>query len=181
VWDRCVTRGMPGSMFPTVYNNFYQIVQTPGYVVILYEMIHEARIIPLEWRSHIGAHIRQWNGDARGRWEGNTLVVDTTNFNDRGQIATHAAAGRLRGIVQSEALHVIERFTRVDADTIDWEATIEDPNVYYRPWKISIPLERRSDAQIFQYECHEGNSDVKSILLGARLAELEAAARNKSK
>jgi hypothetical protein len=126
-WVRCITRGVPGGMFPAGYNNAYQIVQTPGYVVLRYEMIHEARVIPLDGRPHVGKDIRQWNGDPRGHWEGNTLVVDTTNFNDRGSIATSAATGRIRGIPQSEALHVVERFTRVDANTIDYEVTIDDP------------------------------------------------------
>ena len=142
VWDRCITRGVPGGMFPAGYNNAYQIVQIPGYVVILYEMIHEARMIPLDGRPHPPAGVGLWNGDSVGRWEGNTLVVDTTNFNGKGWIATSAAAGRVKGIPQSTALHVVERFTRVDADTIDYEVTIDDPNVYTRPWKVAIPLNR---------------------------------------
>ena len=113
VWDRCITRGVPAGMFPAGYNNAYQIVQTPGYVVILYEMIHETRIIPLDGRPHVSAGIRLWNGDSRGHWEGKTLVVDTTNYNNKGSIGTSAATLRIKGIPQSEALHVVERFTRI--------------------------------------------------------------------
>src|SRR3970040_588039 len=116
-WVRCITRGVPGGMFPAGYNNGYQIIQIPGYVVIVYEMIHDTRIIPLDGRAHVGAGIRLWNGDPRGRWEGNTLVVETTNYNDKGSIATSASTGRIRGIPHSGAMRVVERFTRVDADT----------------------------------------------------------------
>ena len=157
VWDRCISRGVPGSMFPAGYNNAYRILQSPGYVVILYEMIHDARIIPMDGQPHIAPNIRLWMGDSRGRWDGNTLVVETTNFHDRGWIASSAAAGRIKGIPTSDALHVVERFTRVDADTIRWEVTIEDPNVYTRPWTVAMPLSRDPDYQIFEYACHEGN------------------------
>jgi hypothetical protein len=117
-WERCITRGIPAGMFPAGYNNAYQFIQTPGYVVIVYEMIHATRVIPLDGRPHLGANIRSWDGDARGHWEGTTLVVDTTNYNDKGSIATSAATGRIRGIPQSEALHVASA-TPVDANTID--------------------------------------------------------------
>jgi hypothetical protein len=167
-WVRCITRGVPGGMFPAGYNNAYQIVQTPGYVVIRYEMIHEARVIPLDGRPHVGRNIRQWNGDPRGHWEGNTLVVDTANFNDRGSIATSAATGRIRGIPQSEALHVIERFTPVDGNTIDYEVTIDDPKVYTKPWKAAMPLTRDAKYQIFEYACQEGNYAVPNELSGGR-------------
>jgi hypothetical protein len=167
-WVRCITRGVPGGMFPAGYNNAYQIVQTPGYVVIRYEMIHEARVIPLDGRPHVGKNIRQWNGDPRGHWDGNTLVVDTVNFNDRGSIATSAATGRIRGIPQSEALHVIERFTPVDRNTIDYEVTIDDPKVYTKPWKAAMPLTRDAQYQIFEYACQEGNYAVPNELSGGR-------------
>ena len=126
-WVRCITRGVPGGMFPAGYNNGYEIIQIPGYVIIAYEMIHDTRIIPLDGRPHVGANIRLWNGDARGRWEGNTLVVETTNFNDKGVIGTSAATGRIRGIPHSEELHVVERFTRISEDVINYSATITDP------------------------------------------------------
>jgi hypothetical protein len=173
VWDRCITRGVPGGMFPAGYNNAYQIVQIPGYVVILSEMIHDARIIPLDGRPHLSPDVRLWDGDSRGHWEGDTLVVDTTNFNDKGWIATSAATGRIKGILQSEALHVVERFTRVDADTINYEVTIDDPNAYTKPWKVAIPLNRNPEYQIFEYACHEGNHAVENILRGGRAIDKE--------
>ena len=173
-WDRCITRG-PGAMFPAGYNNAYQIVQTPGYVVILHEMIHEARIIPVDGRPHLDTSIRLWAGDPRGRWEGKTLIVETTNFNDKGWIATNAASARIRGVPHSEALRLVERFTRVNADTISYEVTIEDPNVYTRPWTVEIPLSRDEAYQMFEYACHEGNRAIDHVLSGARAAERRAA------
>jgi hypothetical protein len=168
VWDRCITRGIPGGMFPAGYNNAYQIAQAPGYVVIHYEMIHEARIIPLDGRPHVPQTVRLWDGDSRGRWDGNTLVVDTTNFNNKGWIATQAAAGRIKGIPQSEALHVEERFTPIDANTINYEAKIDDPTMYTTTWTVSIPLHRDPGYRIFEYACHEGNHAIENILRGAR-------------
>jgi hypothetical protein len=171
VWDRCITRGVPGGMFPAGYNNAYQIVQTPGYVVIHYEMIHEARIIPIDGSPHPPASVRLWNGDSRGRWEQNTLVVDTTNYNDKGWIATNAAAGRIKGVPQTASLHVVERFTPIDANTIEYQATLDDPKMFTRPWTVSIPLHRDSSYQIYEYACHEGNRAVEGILRGARARE----------
>jgi hypothetical protein len=175
VWDRCITRGVPAGMFPAGYNNAYQIVQMPGYVVLLYEMIHEARIIPVDGRPHLPQSVRQWNGDSVGRWEGNTLVVDTTNYNGKGWIATSAATGRIKGIPQSQKLHVVERFTRLNPDTIQYEVTIDDPEVYTQPWKVAIPLERDSNYQLFEYACHEGNHAVENVLSGGRAHDAEAA------
>jgi hypothetical protein len=170
-WDRCITRGIPGGFFPAGYNNGYQILQAPGYVVIHYEMIHAARIIPTDGRSHRPSHLRSWDGDSVGRWEGDTLVVDVTNYNGKGWIATNAAAGRMRGILQSDALHVVERFSRVSASTIHYEVTIDDPKMYTRPWKVAIPLERDDDYRIFEYACHEGNHAVENVLRSARALE----------
>ena len=167
-WDRCITRGVPGAMFPAGYNNAYQIVQIPGYIVILSEMIHNARIIPLDGRPHVAASIRQWDGDSRGHWEGDTLVIDTTNYNGKGWISTSAAGGRIKGIPQSQALHVIERFHRADADTILYEVSVDDPEMYSKPWKVSIPLVRDSQYRIFEYACHEGNEAMGDILRGGR-------------
>lgn len=172
VWDRCITRGMPGGMFPGGYGNVYQILQAPGYVAIVSEMIHETRIIPLDRRPRL--NIQQWNGDSRGRWEGNTLIVETKNYNNKGWIATNVASGRIKGIPQSEALHVIERFTRADADTIRYEVTIEDPNVYTRPWKVAFDLSKDPEAQLFEYACHEGNHAMTNMLSGARAEEKAA-------
>ncbi len=174
LWDRCITRGVPGSMFPTAYNNAYQILQTPGHVVILYEMIHDARIIPLDGGPHVGPKIRLWLGDSRGHWEGNTLVVDTTNFTDKGRVESRGASQRIMGLPQSEALHVVERFTLVEADTIGYEVTIEDPEAYTKPWKVTMPLTRDQDYQMFEYACHEGNTAIGLILGGARADEKAA-------
>ena len=171
LWDRCITRGIPGAMFPAGYNNSYQIVQIPGYVIILSEMIHNARIIPIDRRPHLPANIRLWDGDSIGHWDGDTLVVDTTNYSKKSQIATNAAAGRIKGIPVSEALHVVERFKRTDADTIRYEVTIDDPNVYTRTWKVSIPLNREQDYTLFEYACHEGNEAMGNILRGGRALE----------
>jgi hypothetical protein len=168
VWDRCITRGVPAGMFPAGYNNAYQIVQTPGYVVIHYEMIHEGRVIPIDGRPHLPSSVKLWNGDSRGRWEGTTLVVETTNYNDKGWIATQAAAGRIKGVPQTESLHVVERFTPIDANTIDYQATIDDPTMYTRPWTVSVPLHRDPGYQIYEYACHEGNRAIENILRGAR-------------
>jgi hypothetical protein len=125
-------------MFPAGYNNAYQILQTPGYVVIVHEMIHEARIIPIDGRPHADKSICSWTVDSRGRWEGNTLVVETTNVNGLGWIATNAASARIRGVPHSDALRLVERFARVDADTISYEVTVEDANVYTNPgrWRF---------------------------------------------
>ena len=168
VWDRCITRGVPGGMFPAGYNNAYQIIQTPGQVVLVSEMIHDVRVIPIDGSPHPPANVRMWDGDSRGHWEGNTLVVDTTNFNNKGWIATSAATGRVKGIMQTEALHVVERFTRTDADTLSYEVTIQDPNMYARPWKVAIPLSRDDDYHMYEYACHEGNEAVELILRGGR-------------
>ena len=135
-WVRCITRGYPAGMFPAGYNNAYQIIQMPGYVVIVFEMIHETRIIPIDGRPKLGADIKQWNGEPRGRWEGDTLVVESTNYNNKGSIATSAATGRIRGIPQSDAMKVVERFTPVDANTINYAVTIDDPKVYSKPWTV---------------------------------------------
>jgi hypothetical protein len=171
VWDRCITRGVPAGMFPAGYNNAYQIIQTPGYFVLVQEMIHNTRIIPLDGSPHPPANVKLWDGDSRGHWEGNTLVVDTTNYNSKGWIATSAATGRVKGVPQSEALHVVERFTRTDADTIDYQVTITDPNMYTRPWKVVLPLVRDDEYRMYEYACHEGNEAVELILKGGRAQE----------
>ena len=156
-WVRCITRGVPGGMFPAQYNNGYSIYQTPGYVVIVYEMIHDARVIPLDGRPHVGSHIRMWNGDPRGRWDGNTLVIDTTNYNDKGMIATSAASGRARGVATSDQMHVVERITPLDKDTLKYEVTITDPKNFARPWSVMMPLNRDESYLMLEYGCQEGN------------------------
>ncbi len=173
VWDRCITRGVPGGMFPAGHNNAYEIIQTPGQVVIVSEMIHNVRVIPLDGRPHPPASVRLWDGDSRGHWEGNTLVVDTTNFNDKGAIATSAVQGRIKGIPQTENLHLVERFTRTDADTLSYQVTIDDPTMFTRPWTVSIPLDFAESYQMFEYACHEGNEAVELILGGGRARDRE--------
>jgi len=167
-WVRCITRGHPAGMFPAGYNNGYQIVQIPGYVVIVYEMLHETRTIPLDGRPHLSPKIRLWNGDPRGHWEGDTLVVETTNYNDKGSIATSAATGRIRGVPQSDALEVVERFTRTGANTIQYEVTIDDPKVYATPWKVMLPLNRDPHYTMYEYACHEGNFSIANELSAGR-------------
>jgi hypothetical protein len=149
-------------MLPSGYNNNYQILQVPGYVVILIEMIHDVRIIPLDGRPHLPQNIRQWLGDSRGHWDGNTLVVDTTNFTDN----TH-----FRGADRN--LHLIERFTRVDPNTILYEFTVDDPTAFTKPWKAQAPL-TKTPGPIYEYACHEGNYSMLNVLKGARAQEKTA-------
>jgi len=180
VGERCITDGIP--LYPFVYNNNYQIVQTPDHVAIFHEMYQELRIIPLDGRPHLEQGLGQWFGDSRGRWEGNTLVVDTTNFADK----THFVWGA-RWRASRPTLHLIERFTRVDADTIDYQFTIEDPAMFVRPFTAVIPFSKNQGAlgatqgQIYEYACHEGNYAIVNILNGARAQEkaVEEAAKSK--
>jgi hypothetical protein len=169
-WERCITRAVPGGMFPHLYNNGYQIVQTPGYVVIVYEMIHAARVIPTNGRPHLPPDLRFWDGDPVGRWEGQTLVVDVTNYNGKGWIVTDSSS-RLRGIPQTDALHVVERFTRAGDQTIHYEVTVEDPTVYTRPWKVAMPLQRDDTYRMYEYACHEGNRAIEYLFGAARSLE----------
>ena len=171
VWDRCLSRGVPGSMFPAGYNNAYRILQTSDHVAIVYEMIHDVRVIPLDNRPHVDSDITLWMGNSRAHWDGDTLVVETRNFHNRGWIASSAAGGRIKGIPTSKALHVVERFTRVSDDTITWDVTVEDSNVYTRPWTVSMPLTHSPDYQMYEYACHEGNWAVRNALSGSRAQE----------
>ena len=168
LYDRCITRGLPGAMIPGFYNHNYQILQTPDYVVILVEMIHDARIIPLDRRSHLPPHIRQWLGDSRAHWEDDTLVVETANFTAKGD-------QRVRNLVMagSEHAHLVERFRRVDADTIDYGFTVTDQGSFRSSWTAQIPMVNL-DGPLFEYGCHEGNYGLFNILAGARAAEREA-------
>jgi hypothetical protein len=162
---RCLlwpTAGPP--MLPGGYNNNYQIVQGPGYVMIIVEMIHDARIIPTDGRPHLPKHVRQWMGDSRGRWEGTTLVVETTNFTDK---------TAFRG--SGENLRLIERFTRSGPDEILYQFTVEDPASFTRPWSAELPM-RRMDESLYEYACHEGNYGMEGILSGARTDEAKALA-----
>jgi hypothetical protein len=170
--ERCIlwpTAGPP--MLPAGYNNNYQILQSPGYVVILIEMIHDVRIIPLDGRPHVPENIRQWMGDSRGHWEGNTLVVDTTNFTEK----TH-----YRG--SDRNLHLVERFTRVDPNTLLYQFAVDDPTAFTRSWKGEAPM-TRTPGPIYEYACHEGNYSMAGTLRGARVEDkaAEEAAKKGSK
>jgi len=158
-FERCITRGMPGAMSPTAYNNNYRFTQSPGFVAIQIEMLGGARVIPTDGRTHIRSNIRQWMGDSVGRWEGDTLVVDTTNFTDK--VLYRGAA---------ENLHLIERFTRVGPGEIDYRVTIEDPTTFSKPWTVAIPYVNTGE-DLFEYACHEGNYGMEGILSGAREEE----------
>jgi hypothetical protein len=175
-WERCITRGVPAGIFPGGYGAGYRIVQAKGVVAIYYEMIHETRIIAVDGTSHPPAAIRLWNGDSRGHWDGNTLVVDITNYNDKSSIATNIASQAMRGIGQSERLHVVERFTIVDQDTIGYEVTIDDPGLYTAPWTVAMPINRDSKYELYEYACHEGNYGLPNTLRAARALELKGAA-----
>ena len=166
--DRCmIFVGAGPPMLPAGYNSNYQIVQAPGYVMILFEQNHDVRVIPLDGRPHIPRNMRQWIGDSRGRWDGNTLVVETTNFNGKNP---------LRG--SSENLRVVERFTRLDADTIDYKFTVEDESTWTRPWTAALPL-KKTVGPLFEHACHEGNYGLYNTLVGARLEEKKAAEKKK--
>jgi hypothetical protein len=166
-YDRCISRGMPGAMLPGFYNHNYQIVQTPGYVAILVEMIHDTRIIPLDGRPHVDQTVRQWLGDPRGHWEGGTLVVETTNFNDK--VFERGAAWGFGGTVR-----MTERLTRVDARHLDYQFTVDDPATFTRPWTVLAPM-TNIPGPLFEYACHEGNYALPGILGGARAEEKKAA------
>jgi hypothetical protein len=163
LYDRCITRGFPTSGMPTIYGNSSRIVQGPGYVAIQYEMIHETRIIPVDRqpRPHVGAAIRLDMGDARGHWDGDTLVVETTNFQPRSVFRN----------ANAETIHFTERFTRIAADKLRWTVTVDDPKTWTRPWTFSMPLTLTDSEPIMQYECHEGNYGLRNILSAARAEE----------
>jgi len=168
LYDRCITRGVPGSMMPAIYGNSYQIQQGPGVVTITYEMVHDTRVIPIDpspapgagERAHVSSKIRQYLGDARGRWEGNTLVVETTNFNDKAPY---------RG--SSENLKITERFTPIGPDTLEWVITFDDPHTWARPWTFAMNLTHDESQPPFEYACHEGNYGLRNILSAARAEE----------
>jgi hypothetical protein len=166
LYDRCISRGLPGSMMPAIYGNAYDITQAPGLVAIRYEMIHETRLIPLDGSPHASPVHRFYMGDARGRFEGDTLVVETTNFRDG---ATYRNA--------SSELKVIERFTPVDENTLRWEIRFEDPQTWVTPWAFAMPLKRDSEAPMFEYACHEGNLGLANILSAARATDRAEAKR----
>jgi hypothetical protein len=167
VYDRCITRGVLGSTFPNIYGSGIEIMQAPGLVIIRYEMIHESRIIPLDRRPHLAPSIRSYMGDARGRWEGNTLVVETRNFN--GKTGSYGRNGN--GNPTSEALTLVERFTRQGVDTLDYRVTVDDPRTWTRPWTVALRLARDPDYTLHEYACHEGNYAIANMLRISRAAE----------
>jgi len=158
LWERCITRGLPGAMMPYIHANSYQIVQAPGVVAIRYELVHDARIIPLDGRPHARRGLRFEMGDARGRWERDTLVVETTNFKQRSTFRNANAS----------TLRLVERFTRTAKDKLEWSVTIDDPATWTRPWTFSMPLTMDDREPILEFACHEGNYALPNILSAAR-------------
>ena len=165
--ERCILFGATVPMLPEPYNNNYRIIQSPGYVTILVEMNHDARVIPIDGRPPLGDRIEQWMGDSRGRWEGSTLVVETTNLKFNHQ--SRFGVGYLNGL-SDERLKVTERFTLTDANTLTYRATIEDPTVFVRPWTLELPMQR-TEGPLYEVACHEGNYGMFNILSGHRAEE----------
>jgi hypothetical protein len=168
-YDRCITRGVLASMLPTGYNMGTEIFQFPGHVVIQNEMIHEVRVIPTDGRAHISDKIRQWMGDSRGHWEGDTLVIETTNFNAKVGLTRNGNT-----LLTSPDLKLVERLTRVGPETLHYQATVHDPKTWTRPYTVALPLRLQPDYQAFEYACHEGNYSMRNILAGERAAEKAA-------
>jgi hypothetical protein len=171
IYYRCISRGLLGSVIPVVYNNGNQIVQGPGYVVFRNEMIHESRVIPLDGRPHVSPTITMIMGDSRGHWEGNDLVVETTNFTDKDAIGSNGAGYPGDPGYHSDQLKVIERFTRTGDKTMDYRITVIDEKTWVKPWTILIQLQKNDDYQMLEYACHEGNYAMLDILSGARADE----------
>jgi len=163
LYDRCISLSVPGSMTPKIYGNSYEIVQSPGYVAIRYEMVHETRVIPLDRRPHVGDVIRGYMGDARGWFDGNALVVETTNFNPN--VNNRGA---------SDSLRLVERFTPVGPNTVEWSVTYDDAKTWTKPWTFEMRLTRDDTQAIFEYACHEGNYGLRNILSAARAEERAA-------
>jgi hypothetical protein len=158
LFSRCITRGLPGSMIPAIYGNAYEIVQAPGTVAIRYEMIHDTRVIPLDGRPHVGSEVRSYLGDSRGYFDGDTLVIETTNFTDKTAF-----------LGSSPNLHLSERFTPVSADLLVWRVTLRDPDTWIRPWTFAMNLTRAGERPL-EFGCHEGNYSMRHALSAARSA-----------
>jgi hypothetical protein len=168
-WDRCITRGLPVSMLPRNYNNGIRIMQFPGYVVILLEMAHEARIIPTTKRPPLDDSIRQYLGESRGRWEGNTLVVETTNFNGKTAMTNLGVPGSPALTPSTPNLRFTERFTRTAQDTIDYHMTVEDPEILTTgKWSAAFPMKLDNDYKMYEYACHEGNTAIRNYIETSR-------------
>jgi hypothetical protein len=163
LWGRCITKGLFGSMLPgNLYNKGNQIIQAPGYVVIRNEMVHEARVIPLDGRAHVGQGVRTYMGDGRGHWEGNTLVVETTNFKN------NLGMNNLNFAHTTDAMKITERITRVAADELSYDLTLDDPKTFTRPFTLHIPFKLDNEYTVYEYACHEANYGLFDILKGAR-------------
>ena len=164
--DRCITRGLPASMFPFMYNSGVEIMQAPGYVVIRLELIHETRVVPLDGRPALAPEIVQWLGDSRGRFDGDTLVIETMNFNGESPMLIVGPGGK--PIPTSRGLKIVERLTRTSADAIDYEIAVEDPVVLTQPWKAAFPLARDANYRFYEYACHEDNSAIRNFIVTSR-------------
>ena len=172
LYIRCITRGITGSIWPVIYGNGTRIVQAPGYVAISNEMVHEARIIPLDGRPHVSEDIRMYMGDSRGRWEGDTLVIETRNLTDKTGVQVNGGGNR-----HSESMVLTERITRTAPDRVYYEATFDDPATWTAPWTVGFPLVERDTYQIFEYACHEGNNAMRNMLSAARSDEAAGVTR----
>jgi hypothetical protein len=161
LWDRCITRGLPGAMLPYIHGNSYQIVQAPGLVAIRYEFVHDVRVIPLDGRPHLSRRLQLELGDARGHWDGDTLVVETTNFKDRSTYRNANAA----------TLRLVEHFTRTSPNQIEWAVTIDDRTTWTRPWTFSMPLTMNDRERVLEFACHEGNYAIPNSLSASRTSE----------
>jgi len=165
-YDRCISRGVVGSMMPVVYNTGTEIIQIPGYVVLRHEMIHETRIVPLDGRAHLSPAFKSYMGSSRASWDGNTLVVRTIGVNGR-----NGLDGNGQLVLTSDRAEFVERFTPVGPDTLQYEVTVTDPGTWTAPVQIAFPLRRQSDYQILEYACHEGNYSMRNTLSGSRAEE----------
>lgn len=176
-WNRCITRGLPNGMFPNPYNNGIQIVQAPGYVVINMEMIHESRIVPIGNSPPVDSAIKQWLGVSRGRWDGNTLVVETTNFNGQTSMTDVPTRGSPRDPTASSTdMKIVERFERTGADAMTYTVTISDPVTQTTPWTVRVPWKRDNDYQFFEYACHEDNGAIRNFITSSRAKRAQEAA-----
>src|SRR5262252_2225560 len=173
LYDQCITRGVLGSILPVIYNNGNQIIQAPGLVVLRNEMIHETRFFYLDGRPHRSIKIRTYMGDSRGRWDGDTLVVETTNMFDRNGVGGNGGGQAFIG-----ALTITEKFTRMDADTLEYSAIVDDAKTYTRPFTIQFPWRRDNSYGMYEYACHEGNHSLFNILSGARADDRAASSSN---
>jgi hypothetical protein len=178
-WDRCITRGMPASMFPMQYNNGIEIYQMPGYVLIRLEMIHEVRIVPVDGRPPLDPEIKLWMGESRGRFEGNTLVVETTNFNGQTPMTNVVTPGAPpeNDIPTSESMHIVERFTRTSDDRLQYEITTHDPEIMVAPWTVAYEWQLDPEYVIYEYACHEGNTAIRNYIETSRYERAQQASR----